>query len=70
MPVTGKDIKQQESVRALAAVLKKSGKQKIPEGVDMIKLAKHEALPFYDEDWIFSNAFGKSTKWNARQICL
>uniref|UniRef100_A0A8C7E7L3 40S ribosomal protein S19 n=1 Tax=Naja naja TaxID=35670 RepID=A0A8C7E7L3_NAJNA len=40
--VTVKDINQQEFVRALAAFLKKSGKLKVPEWVDTVKLANHK----------------------------
>uniref|UniRef100_A0ABK0M6W9 Small ribosomal subunit protein eS19 n=1 Tax=Rattus norvegicus TaxID=10116 RepID=A0ABK0M6W9_RAT len=43
--VTVKDVNQQEFVRALAAFLKKSGKLKVPEWVDTVKLAKHKNLP-------------------------
>ena len=46
--VTVKD--QQEFVRALAAFLKKSGKLKVPEWVDTVKLAKHKELAPYDEN--------------------
>uniref|UniRef100_A0A2K5DDL4 40S ribosomal protein S19 n=1 Tax=Aotus nancymaae TaxID=37293 RepID=A0A2K5DDL4_AOTNA len=42
--VTIKDVHQQEFVRALAAFLKKSGKLKVPEWVDTVKLAKHKGL--------------------------
>lgn len=37
--VTVKDVNQQEFVRALAAFLKKSGKLKVPDWVDTVKLA-------------------------------
>uniref|UniRef100_A0A8D0UVI2 40S ribosomal protein S19 n=1 Tax=Sus scrofa TaxID=9823 RepID=A0A8D0UVI2_PIG len=40
--VTVKDVNQQEVVRALAAFLRKSGKLKVPEWVDTVKLVKHE----------------------------
>nr|KAF6411607.1 ribosomal protein S19 [Rousettus aegyptiacus] len=49
--VTVKDVNQQEFVRALAAFLKKSGKLKVPEWVDTVKLAKHKELaPYHDQD--------------------
>ena len=48
--VTVKDMNQQEFVRALAAFLKKSGKLKVPECVDTVKLAKHKELAPYNEN--------------------
>ncbi|XP_041510208.1 40S ribosomal protein S19-like isoform X1 [Microtus oregoni] len=54
--VTVKDVKQQEFVRALAAFLKKSGKLKVPEWVDTVKVAKHEELAPYDENWFHTQA--------------
>lgn len=47
---------QQEFVRALAAFLKKSGKLKVPEWVDTVKLAKHKELAPYDENWFYTRA--------------
>ncbi|XP_028623964.1 40S ribosomal protein S19-like isoform X2 [Grammomys surdaster] len=54
--VTVKDINQQKFVRALAAFLKKSGKLKVPEWVDTVKLTKHKALSPYDENWFYTLA--------------
>ncbi|XP_031198697.1 40S ribosomal protein S19-like isoform X2 [Mastomys coucha] len=54
--VTLKDFNQQEFVRALAAFLKKSGKVKVPEWVDTIKLVKHKELAPYDENWFYIRA--------------
>ncbi|XP_054303877.2 small ribosomal subunit protein eS19-like [Pongo pygmaeus] len=59
--VTVKDVNQQEFVRALAAFLKKSGKLKVPEWVDTVKLAKHKELAPYDENWFYTRA--ASTAW-------
>ncbi|CAO2630975.1 40S ribosomal protein S19, partial [Lemmus lemmus] len=53
---TVKDVNQQEFVRALAAFLKKSGKLKVPEWVDTVKLAKHKELSRYDENWFSTQA--------------
>nr|XP_038948834.1 uncharacterized protein LOC108352823 [Rattus norvegicus] len=47
---------QQEFVRALAAFLKKSGKLKVPEWVDTVKLAKHKELAPYEENWFYTRA--------------
>ncbi|XP_038942949.1 small ribosomal subunit protein eS19-like isoform X2 [Rattus norvegicus] len=54
--VTVKDVNQREFVRALAAFLKKSGKLKVPEWVDTVKLAKHKELAPYDENWFYTGA--------------
>ncbi|KAK2510386.1 hypothetical protein Q9233_017792 [Columba guinea] len=56
--VTVKDVNQQEFVRALAAFLKKSGKLKVPEWADTVKLAKHKELAPYDENWFYTRAGG------------
>ncbi|KAB0369460.1 hypothetical protein FD755_019465 [Muntiacus reevesi] len=47
--VTVKDVKPQECVRTPAAVLRGSGKLKVPECVDAVKLAKHKELAAYNE---------------------
>ncbi|XP_067561227.1 small ribosomal subunit protein eS19-like [Pseudorca crassidens] len=69
--VTVKDVNQQEFVRALAAFLKKpgkgfpggaSGKLKVPEWVDTVKLAKHRELSPYDENWFYIQ--DASTAWH------
>uniref|UniRef100_A0A8C0DQ10 40S ribosomal protein S19 n=1 Tax=Balaenoptera musculus TaxID=9771 RepID=A0A8C0DQ10_BALMU len=63
--VTVKDVNQQEFVRALAAFLKKSGKLKVPEWVDTVKLAKHRELAPYNENCFYTQAGsipGRGTK--------
>uniref|UniRef100_A0A8W4F6S6 Ribosomal protein S19 n=1 Tax=Sus scrofa TaxID=9823 RepID=A0A8W4F6S6_PIG len=42
--VTVKDMNPQEFIRVLAAFLKKSGKLKVPEWVDTVKLTKHKEV--------------------------
>uniref|UniRef100_A0A8C8HAZ4 Small ribosomal subunit protein eS19 n=1 Tax=Oncorhynchus tshawytscha TaxID=74940 RepID=A0A8C8HAZ4_ONCTS len=54
--VTVKDVNQQEFVRALSAFLKKSGKLKVPDWVDIVKLAKHKELAPSDENWFYTRA--------------
>uniref|UniRef100_A0A3Q2VVV0 Small ribosomal subunit protein eS19 n=1 Tax=Haplochromis burtoni TaxID=8153 RepID=A0A3Q2VVV0_HAPBU len=54
--VTVKDVNQQEFVRALAAFLKKSGKLKVPDWVDLVKLGKHKELAPSDENWFYIRA--------------
>ncbi|XP_002128905.1 small ribosomal subunit protein eS19 [Ciona intestinalis] len=51
--VTVKDVNQQDFVMALAAHLKKSGKMKVPEWVDLIKTGKHKELSPYNPDWYY-----------------
>ncbi|KAF1388190.1 hypothetical protein PFLUV_G00087630 [Perca fluviatilis] len=54
--VTVKDVNQQEFVRALSAFLKKSGKLKVPDWVDLVKLGKHKELAPSDENWFYIRA--------------
>uniref|UniRef100_A0A674GKZ0 Small ribosomal subunit protein eS19 n=1 Tax=Taeniopygia guttata TaxID=59729 RepID=A0A674GKZ0_TAEGU len=61
--VTVKDVNQQEFVRALAAFLKKSGKLKVPDWADTVKLAKHKELAPYDENWFYTRAGQSSTRY-------
>ncbi|KAG8189649.1 hypothetical protein JTE90_018498 [Oedothorax gibbosus] len=49
-----KDVSQHDFVRALAAFLKKSGKLKVPEWVDVVKTGVHKELAPYDEDWFYT----------------
>ncbi|EEB19356.1 40S ribosomal protein S19, putative [Pediculus humanus corporis] len=52
--ITLKDVDQQKFVKAFAAFLKKSGKMKIPEWVDLVKTAKFKELAPYDENWYYT----------------
>uniref|UniRef100_A0ABK0KYK7 40S ribosomal protein S19 n=1 Tax=Rattus norvegicus TaxID=10116 RepID=A0ABK0KYK7_RAT len=54
--VTVKDVNRQKFVRALAAFLKKSRKQNVPEWVDKVKLGKHKELAPYVENWFYPRA--------------
>uniref|UniRef100_A0A8D2FF84 40S ribosomal protein S19 n=1 Tax=Theropithecus gelada TaxID=9565 RepID=A0A8D2FF84_THEGE len=56
-----KDVNQREVVRALATFLKTSGKLKVPEWVDTVKLAKHKELAPYFENWFYTGHFGTPT---------
>merc|ERR1711893_54299 len=51
--VSVKDVNQHDFVRALAAFLKKSGKLKVPDWTDLVKLGKHKELAPYEEDWYY-----------------
>merc|ERR1712186_160937 len=55
MPSIGvKDVDQQKFTAALAAFLKKSGKVKLPEWVDIVKTNVSKELAPYDDDWYFT----------------
>jgi len=46
-------VNQPKFVKAFAAFLKKSGKLKVPEWVDLVKTSKAKELAPYDEDWFY-----------------
>jgi len=54
MGVSVKDVNQHEFVRALAEFFKKSGKVKVPEWTDVVKLGIYKELAPYSEDWFFT----------------
>merc|ERR1712158_265188 len=49
-----KDVDQQVFTKALSAFLKKSGKVKLPEWVDIVKTNVSKELAPYDDDWYFT----------------
>merc|ERR1712176_566939 len=51
-----KDVNQHEFVKALANHLKKSGKLKVPDWVDIVKNSRRNELSPYDEDWYYTRA--------------
>ncbi|CAG0918324.1 unnamed protein product [Notodromas monacha] len=52
--VSVKDVDQHKFVRAVAAFLKKSGKLKVPDWVDLVKTGMYKELAPYDEDWYYT----------------
>jgi len=52
-PSSVKDVDQHKFVKAFAQFLKKSGKLKVPEWVDLVKTSKAKELAPYDEDWFY-----------------
>ncbi|XP_064651066.1 small ribosomal subunit protein eS19-like [Lineus longissimus] len=54
--ISVKDVNQHEFTKALAAFLKKSGKMKIPDWVDIVKSSIYAELAPYDEDWYYTRA--------------
>nr|CAJ17209.1 ribosomal protein S19e [Eucinetus sp. APV-2005] len=51
--VTLKDVDQQKFVKAFASFLKKTGKLRVPEWVDLVKTARFKELAPYDQDWYY-----------------
>lgn len=51
-----KDVCPHEFIKALAAHLKKGGKLKVPEWVDLVKTSKSKELAPYDPDWYYIRA--------------
>lgn len=49
-----KDVDQHEFVRQVAAFLKKTGKVKVPEWADVVKLSKFNELAPVDPDWYYT----------------
>ncbi|KAK7479427.1 hypothetical protein BaRGS_00029344 [Batillaria attramentaria] len=56
MGISVKDVNQHDFTKALAAFLKKSGKLKVPEWSDIVKLGNFKELAPYDEDWFYTRA--------------
>merc|ERR1739840_58154 len=50
------DVDQQKFTVALAAFLKKSGKMKVPDWVDITKTNIAKELAPYDEDWFYTRS--------------
>ncbi|XP_060530505.1 small ribosomal subunit protein eS19A-like [Cylas formicarius] len=51
--VTLKDVDQHKFVKAFASFLKKSGKLRIPDWVDLVKTSRAKELAPYDPDWYY-----------------
>ncbi|RWS25364.1 40S ribosomal protein S19-like protein [Leptotrombidium deliense] len=49
-----KDVDQTALVKAVAAFLKKSGKLKVPEWVDLVKTGIYKELAPFEEDWYYT----------------
>ncbi|VDK45625.1 unnamed protein product [Anisakis simplex] len=52
-PTSVKDVDQHEIVRQIAGFLKKSGKVKVPEWSDLVKLGINKELAPVDTDWYY-----------------
>lgn len=53
MGISVKDVNQHEFVKAFAEFLKKSGKVKLPEWSDVVKLGIYKELAPYSDDWFY-----------------
>ena len=53
-----KDVCAHDFVKGLAHFLKKSGKLKIPDWVDLVKTSKAKELAPYDPDWYYIRSAG------------
>ncbi|XP_072384227.1 small ribosomal subunit protein eS19-like [Diabrotica undecimpunctata] len=51
--VTLKDVDQHKFVKAFASFLKKTGKLRVPEWVDLVKTSRAKELAPYDPDWYY-----------------
>ncbi|CAD6186345.1 unnamed protein product [Caenorhabditis auriculariae] len=51
-----KDVDQHDAVKSIAFFLKKSGKVKVPEWSDLVKLGVHKQLAPVDPDWFYTRA--------------
>uniref|UniRef100_A0A914WXK6 Ribosomal protein S19 n=1 Tax=Plectus sambesii TaxID=2011161 RepID=A0A914WXK6_9BILA len=56
MKTSVKDVDQHDMVVQIAGFLKKSGKVKVPEWSDLVKLSTHKELAPIDPDWYFVRA--------------
>ncbi|KAK2167140.1 hypothetical protein NP493_1288g00004 [Ridgeia piscesae] len=54
--ISVKDVDQHEFVKGLSAFLKKSGKMKVPDWTDLVKLGRHKEMAPYDDDWYYTRA--------------
>lgn len=52
--VSVKDVDQHEMVKQVGNFLKKSGKVKVPEWADVVKLGNHKELGPTDIDWYYT----------------
>uniref|UniRef100_A0A914EPJ9 Ribosomal protein S19 n=1 Tax=Acrobeloides nanus TaxID=290746 RepID=A0A914EPJ9_9BILA len=55
-PTSVKDVDQHEIVTQIAGFLKKSGKVKVPDWADVVKLGKNKELAPNDPDWYYTRA--------------
>jgi len=54
MRISVKDVNQHDMVNNLAEFLKKSGKVRVPEWADIVKLGHHKEFAPVDPDWYYT----------------
>ncbi|CAH1796410.1 unnamed protein product [Owenia fusiformis] len=64
-----KDVDQHQFVKAYAAFLKKSGKMKVPDWIDIVKNGRFAELAPYDEDWYYIRAASMARHLYIRAPC-
>merc|ERR1712121_327670 len=69
MGISVKDVNAHEFTKALADFLKRTGKVKVPEWADIIKLGRHKELSPYDEDWYYIRAASVARHLYIRAPC-
>ncbi|ESO85078.1 hypothetical protein LOTGIDRAFT_235941 [Lottia gigantea] len=56
MGIGVKDVNQHDFINRLAAFLKRSGKMKLPDWMDIVKTGPYKELAPYSEDWFYIRA--------------
>ncbi|XP_005093544.1 40S ribosomal protein S19 [Aplysia californica] len=69
MGISVKDVNAHEFTKALADFLKRTGKVKVPEWSDIVKLGRHKELSPYDEDWFYIRAASVARHLYIRAPC-
>merc|ERR1712121_3741 len=69
MGISVKDVNAHEFTKALADFLKRTGKVKVPEWADIVKLGPHKELAPYDEDWYYIRAASMARHMYIRSPC-
>ncbi|BFZ09912.1 hypothetical protein BsWGS_12951 [Bradybaena similaris] len=69
MGISVKDVSAHEFNKALADFLKRTGKVKVPEWADVVKLGRFNELSPYDEDWFYIRAASVARHLNIRSPC-
>ncbi|CAG5131269.1 unnamed protein product [Candidula unifasciata] len=69
MGISVKDVSAHDFNKALADFLKRTGKVKVPEWADVVKLGRFNELSPYDEDWFYIRAASVARHLYIRSPC-
>uniref|UniRef100_A0A0B6Y4G6 Small ribosomal subunit protein eS19 n=1 Tax=Arion vulgaris TaxID=1028688 RepID=A0A0B6Y4G6_9EUPU len=69
MGISVKDVDAHEFTKALADFLKRTGKVKVPDWADVVKLGHFNELSPYDEDWYYVRAASVARHLYIRAPC-